>query len=60
MKESNRFSTLQAKAMLSNSATAKFLDVNVSTIKRWRNNSYPAPSMACMSLELYIIRNAIE
>jgi DNA-binding transcriptional regulator YiaG len=51
-----KYFELQKEAQLSNSQSAELLEVNISTIKRWRNGSVDAPKAVLMALELYILK----
>lgn len=48
--DNKEFWQLQKAANLSNSECASFLEINISTIKRYRNGSLQAPKAVMMSL----------
>lgn len=49
-----KYFELQKQAQLSNSQAAELIDVNISTIKRWRNGKTEAPKAVLMALKYYI------
>lgn len=55
-----KYHELQKAAQLSNSESASLLEVNISTIKRWRNGSIEAPKAVLMALEYQIKLNEVK
>ncbi|WVH05489.1 hypothetical protein KKJFFJLC_00025 [Vibrio phage vB_VpaS_PGB] len=51
---SNEFWRLQKVANLSNNEASEWLDVSLSTIKRWRNGSIETPKAAILALKYRI------
>ena len=49
-----KFWELQKKCNFSNQQCADYLDMNISTIKRYRNGKLEAPKTVIMCLENYI------
>ena len=52
--QNKKYFELQKMAKLSNTQAAELLEVNISTIKRWRNGSVEAPKAVIMAIQYYI------
>ena len=52
-----KYFELQKSAQLTNQSAADLFEVNISTIKRWRNGKLKAPKAVMMVLESMVIED---